>query len=476
MPAEELGTCSITEALGIYGWSELDVVILAALTTELPVLLVGAHGTAKSYLVERLSQALTLEFRHYNTSLINYDDLIGIPLPEADNERLRFVATPGAIWPAQFVFFDEISRCRPDLQNKLYPIIHERKVVGIPLDALRYRWAAMNPPMGEEAETNTGQDYYLGSEPLDPALLDRFSFIVPIPSWRDMNKVERRRVVHSNGILGSHSLNLYNLIEACHRQVPIVEALYEEQAVDYILCAMDLLEHAKLPQSPRRARMFAQMIIAIHAAQLVLNGEEASFEDSACMTLRYGLPQSATEVPPSLATIYGVHKQAWELSSLMEDDIWRIILEETDLVKRVLLGVEHGISDEELSQLVTQALNADEQEYRKVALATAMFLAFCRERQLTPSALEFLVKLSHDVFCPRVVSVNAQLNSPDRNTWNTICAWVEEERQSGKIDLLQIKFVLAGFPHLWRQISWKEALNHFCAYLDLFGVKGFENE
>ena len=76
------------------------------------------------------------------------------------------------------MIFDEISRCRPDIQNKLFPIIHERRAQGILLDDLRYRWAAMNPPITEDDDKG-----YIGSEPLDPALTDRFAFVVNMPSW-----------------------------------------------------------------------------------------------------------------------------------------------------------------------------------------------------------------------------------------------------------------------------------------------------
>ena len=184
----------ITESLGIQGWSHLDAVLLAALATESPLLLVGPHGTAKSLLVEKIANALALALRHYNASLINYDDLVGIPLPEAGTNRLQFVTTPGAIWDAEFVFFDEISRCRPDLQNKMFPIVHERRIAGIRLDKLRHRWAAMNPPAPEDPDTAIGE-YYLGSEPLDPALVDRFPFVVPVPNWRQLRKEDRRRLV-----------------------------------------------------------------------------------------------------------------------------------------------------------------------------------------------------------------------------------------------------------------------------------------
>ncbi len=130
----------LAAALGVHGWAPLDPVLLAALATESPVLLVGAHGTAKSLLVERVAGALGQEFRHYNAALLNYDDLVGIPLPD-DGGSLRFVHTPGALWDAEFVFFDEISRCRADLANKLFPIVHERKVLGLPLRAAA-------PPLG----------------------------------------------------------------------------------------------------------------------------------------------------------------------------------------------------------------------------------------------------------------------------------------------------------------------------------------
>jgi MoxR-like ATPase len=90
--------------LGIVGWSALEPLVLAALATEAPVLLVGAHGTAKSLLVERLAGALGLVFRHYNASLVSYDDLVGIPLPADTGSGLRFVGTEGAIWGAGFVF------------------------------------------------------------------------------------------------------------------------------------------------------------------------------------------------------------------------------------------------------------------------------------------------------------------------------------------------------------------------------------
>jgi MoxR-like ATPase len=149
------------ERLGVIGLSSIEAPLLAALVTENPLLLIGAHGTAKSLLLTRIATALGLPFRHYNASLLNFDDLVGFPLPGKDG-TLDYIQTPASIWGAGAVIFDEISRCRPEIQNKLFPIIHERRVQGIALDDLRYRWAAMNPPGSDDDDNG-----YAGSEPLD---------------------------------------------------------------------------------------------------------------------------------------------------------------------------------------------------------------------------------------------------------------------------------------------------------------------
>ena len=105
--------------LGVFGWDLLEPLILASLASGDPLLVIGRHGTAKSFLLERLAQALKLEYRFYNASLLNYDDLVGIPLPNEEGTALRYLTTPTAVWDAQVVFIDEINRTRPELQRNL---------------------------------------------------------------------------------------------------------------------------------------------------------------------------------------------------------------------------------------------------------------------------------------------------------------------------------------------------------------------
>ena len=140
-----------------------------------------------------MAQALRLDYRFYNASLVNFDDLVGIPVPDEQQRSLRYIATPTAIWDAVVVFIDEINRTKPELQNKLFPIIHERRVQGQRLDKLRYRWAAMNPP--PRLEDPSEEEVYLGVEPLDPALADRFTFFISSPSWQDLADAEKRAML-----------------------------------------------------------------------------------------------------------------------------------------------------------------------------------------------------------------------------------------------------------------------------------------
>jgi MoxR-like ATPase len=80
--------------LGVYGYDHVEPVILAALVTGDPLLLIGKAGTGKTFLLNSLSEALGLEHRHYNASLIAFDDLVGFPYPEKDGEGIRYIETP----------------------------------------------------------------------------------------------------------------------------------------------------------------------------------------------------------------------------------------------------------------------------------------------------------------------------------------------------------------------------------------------
>tara|TARA_B100000809_G_scaffold81608_1_gene79909 strand:+ start:276 stop:1772 length:1497 start_codon:yes stop_codon:yes gene_type:complete len=361
----------ILERLGLVGMASIERVVLAALITGDPLLLIGAHGTAKSYLLLRICKALNIKWRHYNTSLLNYDDLVGYPLPDKDG-NLQFVQTPASIWGAEAVFLDEISRCRIDLQNKLFPIIHERRIQGIELPKLRYRWAAMNPPSGDDNDSLDSD--YLGSQPLDPALADRFAFVVETPGWEDLDEQQRREVItRSNAPLEPSATEyLRGVVEVGQRLFPQV---YEEllpQLAHYIQLVNDLLRVAswlrrgstssaadgenRIALSPRRAGMLARNIAAVHVASMVLD-DSPKIEESARLALRHSIPHRAEGLVVSELKLTTAHREAWRLAELPALDSSRLLATETDPVRRTrMAGRLKGLEKNELSSIVADSI------------------------------------------------------------------------------------------------------------------------
>jgi MoxR-like ATPase len=328
----------ILSRLGVYGLHHIEPVILGALISGEPLLLIGPHGTGKSYLLNRLCQALGLVSRHYNASLISFDDLVGYPLPN-ERRELEYVQTPASIWGAQAVFIDEISRCRPELQNKLFPIIYERRVQGILLESLEYRWAAMNPPASDDSyEVDAGANY-LGSEPLDPALADRFALIVPLPEFKDYNEIDQLKVILTADCeIPDNAAAELRRIVASGRS--IAKGLREAQGpvlAEYVREVVLQLGQGEVKCSPRRAATLLRNITAVHAARLVTGGSPR-LQDSAWLAVRYGLPGAAAGEKLNEMRVLAAHQEAWSHVSLPKGSPLRLVLKELDPVRRLSLA------------------------------------------------------------------------------------------------------------------------------------------
>lgn len=358
-------------SLGLHGLAHLDAPVLAALASETPMLLIGPHGSAKSALLERLATALRLEHRHYNASLISFDDLVGFPVPDGDG--LRYLRTPATLWGAQSVFLDEISRCRPEVQNKLFSIVHEKRVQGIALDSLRYRWAAMNPP--GVLDSADEQDVYAGSLPLDPALADRFGFVLPLPSLDDLSPEARRLVIRS-GLgavrIDTDALDVPALVVGCRHHAEIATTLHGDWITAYTAALVVPLRQAGLAVSGRRAAMLAANIATIHGARQAL-GDDGAAADSALVALRHSLPQRAQGKSVDAGIVTSIHRQAVDAATQSQGDATLArILDEAHPVKRVGLALAALTQDSArvprhtMSLLVADALASQDKQARWV--------------------------------------------------------------------------------------------------------------
>lgn len=394
----------LTRPLGLEGWAHLEPVVLAALASGDPLLLIGRHGTAKSFLLERLAESLALEFRFYNASLVNYDDLVGIPVPDESQTSLRYISTPSSIWDAEVVFIDEISRARPELQNKLFPIIHERRIQGIRLEKLRYRWAAMNPPPDEDSEDEPA---YHGAEPLDPALADRFAFLIEVPGWDTLTD-EARKAILIDQFRGRHEfpVAVHELVSKTRAVLEVLTQSPPGTLADYLIALAPLAAKAGHELSTRRITTLLRSILAIQASRTVLaeavGQPRPGWEDAAWLALRHGLPGIAHGVKTNASSLLAAHRQAWSLCGLDASDPWRQILALSDPVDRLALatGLGKSIDTADFTGLLTTAFAAQVDKAHRRALALVVYLSVRDRRELPAIAVETLATEAREAIQP----------------------------------------------------------------------------
>lgn len=417
-------TPGILAQLGVVGMERIEPVLLGALISGDPLLLIGAHGTGKSYLLERIATALGLEWRHYNASLLNFDDLVGYPLPNASGS-LSYVQTPSSVWGAEAVFIDEISRCRPDIQNKLFPVIHERRVQGLLLERLRYRWSAMNPPSGDDDDDT---DAYLGSEPLDLALADRFAFVVEMPAWGALSEGEREQLVLGSGLEIDPNVSARLASQVTTGRGCFDEVLSERSAnlAVYIRIVVDLLSAANIAVSGRRAALLLRNIAAVHAARLA-SDPVAKAGDSAYLALSHSLPQAASGVKVAHLKVLACHKEAWRLAGIPADDPIRQVLSEPDPLKRALKAARiPALKPRDFSSVVADAL-ASLPPAGRHALAAALFESGAAGRLIAAIA-EQCAELYSAVCTPQGVHESVRARNERHMVWQAIEATVARRR------------------------------------------------
>ena len=352
---------------GIYGYEAIESVILASLVTADPLLLIGRCGTGKTFLLNSLSEALGLEHRHYNASLISFDDLVGFPFPASEGSRIEYLQTPATVWGAESVLIDEISRCKPEHQNRLFSLVQERRVQGIKLDKLIYRWAAMNPCGPEQ-----NGDSYEGSEPLDQALADRFAFIVEVPDWEEMSEKTHRAIAAASeqAERPGFSTALRAKLESWRSTYQTLIAKPDERTVEYCLIVANELACAGFRISPRRVR---QLVKNISALLSVRGGrsEEQTFETA----LSWSLPQRAWGVQVSKHIIRSAHRTAWDSASLSGTQKW---LNDFHLEKRLPAKLKMLVTscpDADTGTLAVTQLLAHEPKARAAMFAYAVYPA-----------------------------------------------------------------------------------------------------
>jgi MoxR-like ATPase len=311
--------------LGFFGLEQIEVSILAGLVTGDPVLLVGAHGAAKTAIVRSLAAQLGLRFWAYDSSKALFEDVIGFPNPKSLADGVvDYVATPLSVWDKEFLLLDEISRASPAMQNKWLELVRSRRIMGREVPALRHIFAAMNPPE------------YLGANPLDEALAGRFAFVIPVPDVMTMNDADLAAIVEtampddaplcptlhrserssaggtqeSNGRRTKHTVA--SLLDAARSALPAVTAKHGAFATRYTCAIAGELAGKKLRPDGRRLGMLRRNLLAVLAIERVIGGLRSDWTEQIFFrTLEHSLPYRAMGEAPAAETLYPCHALAW---------------------------------------------------------------------------------------------------------------------------------------------------------------------
>lgn len=374
--------------LGVYGFSRLQILLLTALVTEDPLLLIGKSGTGKTYLLNRISEALRLEHRHYNASLISFDDLVGFPYPNDAKTCIEYLQTPASAWGAESVLIDEISRCKPEHQNRFFSLVHERRIQGILLARLRYRWCAMNP-----CRPDQDGDDYAGSEPLDPALADRFGLLVQVGDWLQLTAEERRMVADPAELhLEEHVSALRSDIARWRKEFLDRLQACPPEILDYATAAVTVLNQAGIRMSPRRSQLLCRSLLAAS----VVCGEHR--EEVFQRVLGCSIPHTAWGERISDESIAAAHATAWECSRPGGTARWLHELHSQPRLAHKLARLLRHAPDRDTAATALAELLAREAPERAAVLAFALYPAALNGRvELTAECLNDLGKLAGEV-------------------------------------------------------------------------------
>lgn len=363
---------TLLKGLGILGWAHLEPVVVAALLTEAPLLLVGPHGTAKSLLLTRLADALGLSLRHYNASTLNFDDLVGFPVPDGDT--VRYLRTPLDAWEAEAVFIDELSRCRADLQNRLFPLIHERRLQGRSLERLRFRWSAMNPPPAVDQDPDDA--LYAGAIALDAALADRFPWVIEVP--HELVEADRLALLTDCTPTEGGAVALAEALDQARARRGLIVQVHGDAVARYVSAAGHVLGRAGTPVSLRRLRMIRDNVLAVLAVQ---PWERPA--DAALLALRWSLPDRARGDFDG-RKVLEAHVAAREELMAPSDPLRMALLAERDPVRRVVLSLT---GDDDLLTATVLDARAGLPEAQRLALSARLFPLLAKERPALPGIL-----------------------------------------------------------------------------------------
>ncbi len=205
----------------IIGQSETIERLSICLFARGHALLVGVPGLAKTLLVSRLAEAVSLKFSRIQfTPDLMPMDITGTDILQESGGRREFLFVPGPVF-ANIVLADEINRAPPKTQAAMLEAMQEQKVTVVG------KTSRLEPPFFVLATQNPVEQE--GTYPLPEAQLDRFMFLIELDYPSEEEEVLIARTTTGDTLPPlDHVLTAAEIIDFQHlvRRVPVPDHIY----------------------------------------------------------------------------------------------------------------------------------------------------------------------------------------------------------------------------------------------------------
>jgi MoxR-like ATPase len=186
-------------------------------------LLMGVPGLAKTLLVSKLAETVSLKFSRiqFTPDLMPMDITGTDILQETADGRREFHFVPGPVF-ANIVLADEINRAPPKTQAAMLEAMQEHKVTVVG------KTSRLDPPFFVLATQNPVEQE--GTYPLPEAQLDRFMFLIELDYPTEEEEVTIARSTTGDSIPSlEHVLAAAEIIEYQQlvRRVPVPDHIYQ---------------------------------------------------------------------------------------------------------------------------------------------------------------------------------------------------------------------------------------------------------
>ncbi|MFN9370055.1 MAG: AAA family ATPase [Planctomycetia bacterium] len=186
-------------------------------------LLMGVPGLAKTLLVSKLAETVSLKFNRiqFTPDLMPMDITGTDILQETADGRREFHFVPGPVF-ANIVLADEINRAPPKTQAAMLEAMQEHKVTVVG------KTSRLDPPFFVLATQNPVEQE--GTYPLPEAQLDRFMFLIELDYPTEEEEVTIARSTTGNTIPSlEHVLTAAEIIDYQQivRRVPVPDHIYQ---------------------------------------------------------------------------------------------------------------------------------------------------------------------------------------------------------------------------------------------------------